>query len=121
MQNQAIETIKAAGFKFYSRLDRLGRPSTYGYYTDGTRIGYVEFHPYRGFSVSTCHRPNRFTGTGFQYHRDASELTPAMLEDGLRMWPPGSWTPSERESVHKWKDWSAFATVDSWNAGLVDM
>ena len=111
---EAIAAINAAGFDVYMR-----KPSdTYALFTDGMRIGYIQHERFRGYSLSTVHKPNRETGTGFKAVEGLSEsdLTAEKLEKAFAHAP--SWAPpKQHESVKKYKDMTEYLTKDSFNAG----
>ena len=109
-----IETIKAAGFTAYRRDEK----STYLLYTDGTHIGYAEHHPIRGYNISTVHKPNHTSGTGFNIERESSDINAAMLAAAFCHAPDWADMPS-RVSVVKYRDMAAYLAADKWNAGLM--
>lgn len=105
MKLDTIKTIKSFGFDVYMR----NPGDTYCYYTDGTRIGYLQGE----YDISTVHVPNQTTGTGFRMASYAS-LTKENLELGFVFAP--SWANSyDRESVQKWRDIAHFLGSDSWH------
>lgn len=107
IDDETLDAIANLGFAVYQPT--TGQ-KTYLYYTDGTRIGYLQKGDFGGLSISTVHIPNRTTGTGFQA-TDAADpalvLTRSELERGFMHAP--SWASSDdRKATHKWADMAAF-------------
>ena len=75
MKQEVIDAITAAGFDVYMRDQK----DTYLLFTDGKNIGYLQADRLAGFTISTVHKPNTTTGTGFQIERHATEFTAEML------------------------------------------
>lgn len=97
LPTEAIEAIERAGFTAYMR----NRLDSWCVYTDGKRIGYMQRAEFVGYSISTVHKPNILTGTGWQMIRETFDLTPENLAFGLMDYPSGA-TDKERESVRKY-------------------
>jgi hypothetical protein len=99
----AIRMAETAGLKVYMRDPAK---DSWFLYSDATgRIGYCE--PYfAGFSISTVHKPNQTTGTGFRMTDgplDACELDRATFERGFATAP--SWASRrDVESVRKYRN-----------------
>jgi hypothetical protein len=99
-------TIAALGFDVYAPSDPYWQ--SYLFYTDGTRIGYME-GGFEGWRLSTVHVPNRITGTGFSLHSygESAALTKEELEAAFAIAPP--WASNlELASVRKWPSLEAF-------------
>lgn len=107
--NGYVEMMKAEGWKVYTR-DR----AEYCYCTDGTNIAYVQWSNL-GDRVTTVHKPNRTTGTGFSI---AETITPQTIRTALQMFAPNWADSKDRRSVRKYKDWEEFHHADSFNAQL---
>lgn len=100
MNSQVIKELQKAGLGVY-----MGRPSdTYAYFTDGVRIGYVQWSKGE-VEYSTVHKPSGQVGTGFRANN---------AEDALRMTCP-SWAFHNAGFVHKWASWEAFQKDSEWN------
>lgn len=99
-----LDAIAAAGFDVYQPVNGV---KTYGYFTDGTRIGYIQRTAYFDcYETSTVHIPNKTTGTGFGLE-PLAEITRESLTPAFMTAP--SWaSTTDRESVRKYKDWDAF-------------
>ena len=117
----AFTAIKAAGFEVYAPFAN-GRAPTYAFFTDGTNIGYIQRGEYNcGYRLSTVHKANRVTGTGFSMTDVdacllASELTVDTLREAFRHAPAWA-SEAMRCSVNKFADWNAFKT-QYWDRAL---
>ena len=98
----AIEAIQAIGAKAYIRPGK--RNCTWVYYTRGNDIAYLQCGDFSGYHVSTVHKPNTETGTGFRLTCDSVyDLNPIILESGFCRAP--SWASgSQRTSVQKYEN-----------------
>lgn len=99
-----VVRLQGLGLNAYMR-----RPDkdSYLYFSDGQRIGYAQYNRVEGWSASTCHKPNRATGTGFQVVRGARGLTDQSIEAALA--GPPSWASSrDRAASVSWLDWRDF-------------
>ena len=103
IDDATLDAIAAEGVKVY--MPEKGM-QTYLFYTDGTRIGYLQRGTFGGWSISTVHIPNRESGTGFGMG-EMDEFIPERLKDGFVHAPSWANKP-ERESVVKWKDMDEF-------------
>lgn len=105
MNGTVIAKVKAMGFAVYMR----NPGDTWLYFTDGVRLGYLQEERYGGFSLSTVHKPNHTTGTGYNVERDAPDFDKAMLLRCFQHAP--SWAHgSDPATVVK------FASVAQWLA-----
>ena len=106
-----IEQVKRAGFKVYMR-----KPTdTYLYFTDGSRIGYLQTE--RGvYSLSSVHVPNSEAGTGFGIDDCMGTIDRASLERAFVIAP--HWHRGETPA--KWKNWEAFQNANQWNKGFIE-
>lgn len=117
MTNGYIEMMKAEGWRVFLRKDSItGRNAEWCHVTDGTNIAYVQWRD--RVSVSTVHKPNRTTGTGFNV---SDSITPAAIRHALYMVAPNWATATDIESVKKWKNWEEFHQADSWNSELFEV
>ena len=106
-----FEFLKTAGFDVYMK----DGGDTYCYFTDGVSMGYVQHNPRDGYSFSTCHKPNRTTGTGFRVDQSADLVQTAK---NCFVFAP-SWASSEDvKSVKKWQGIEDFRSASKWNAGF---
>lgn len=116
MKEETIAAIKATGLKVYMRKPK----DTWLYFTDGTRIGYLQEHPYRGVCTSSVHVPNGDTGTGFQIDDGIAEITFDNLARAFCIAP--SWAFSRyRASVVKFRSMDAFINSCMFNRDLVEV
>ena len=112
MDQSIIARIQGYGFDVYMRDPK----DTYLYFTDGTRIGYLQEDRLAGITMATVHMPNRTTGTGFQVTRHAPEFDKTDLERCFRIGPEWAST-RDLSSVVKYKSMEAFIKSDSWRGG----
>jgi hypothetical protein len=119
MSKLSPETIKAvhgAGFDLYMSEDP--RWASYGFFTDGTRIGYIQEGGFEGVTLSTVHVPNRQTGTGFGMG-SSEGCDRAALETAFCN-APGWASNTDRASVTKYANFEAFlAARPSFSGKLV--
>jgi hypothetical protein len=111
-----ISAIAALGFRVY--MSTNPHFQTYCFYSDGTRIGYLQREDLTGgLSVSTVHLPNRQTGTGFKIG-NCSALDRAQLESGF-ITAPGWANSRDLASIRKYKSLAEF--LASRNGDLVEV
>lgn len=104
-----IELIKSLGFSVYMR----DLKDSYCYYTDGVSIGYAQWSRL-AVSVSSVHKPNRTSGTGFRVEDD---ITAQGLRAALTLHTP-HWAVHDQSSVKKYKNWDEFQNANTWNSGF---
>ena len=115
--NDYIKMMKAQGWKVYKRSGLGGRSSEYCYCTDGTHIAYVQWSDGRPM-VSTVHKPNKQTGTGFQFD---NRITPGSASKAMLCIAP-SWAKArDVPSVHKYKNWEEFHQSSEFNAEMTEV
>lgn len=104
--DDTLDTIAALGFQVWMSPDP--HRQTYLFYTDGTRIGYLQNDCLAGFEVSTVHVPNRTSGTGYRMtdDRDRFTMTRECLERGFAHVP--AWAARDYGSVRKYRDMAHF-------------
>lgn len=110
MPPEVIGAVKSAGFDVYMR----GESDSWLLFTDGTRIGYLENSCATGLRISTVHKPNTHSGTGFAIVDGLaiSDLTRDKLSEGFLHAP--DWG-RHIASVRKWRDFEAFKEANSFN------
>ena len=114
LPRESVEYIASLGYRVFMR-----DPSdTYAYFSDGTRIGYVEHDRMAGFTISTVHMPSRDVGTGYQVSRHGP-LTSELLEEAIRTHTP-AWDRRNSSAVLKYRDLDQFLASSTWNAGFVE-
>lgn len=71
--SKAVEVIKSLGYEVY-----IPKASVYeyGYFTDGTNIGYFQCGRWGGITFSTRHVPCRECGTSFCIISDDDAISP---------------------------------------------
>lgn len=108
----AIPAIIKAGFSVYMR----NPDDTWLYFTDGTRIGYLQASRMgSAYSLSTVHVPSSQHGTGFAAGelQSDNELTAETLSRAFMHAP--HWA-HDTGSVRKWRDFEAFKKSSRFNA-----
>ena len=116
--NVYVEMMKAQGWKVYKRPTVTASfKGEYCYCTDGTNIAYAQWSDGRP-SVSTVHKPNRQTGTGFQFD---DRITPDSVLKAMTTLTPTWARARDIPSVHKYKNWEEFHKSNSFNAELVEV
>lgn len=102
-----VALIKSLGFRVF--VSDVNAP-TYCHFVKDNKIGYIQAdHATGTFSLTTVHKPNQRTGTGFSVARDltAADLTAATLRKAFVMYPDWAWC-TDRESVQKYKNVEEF-------------
>lgn len=107
----AIALIQSLGYAVYMRNES----DSWCYYTDGKRIGTVQHSGFRGFSVTTVHKPCQSCGTGFAMG-DAPSLDAEMLK-GAFITAPDWASGTQAASVVKYRDMNEFLAASSFNKG----
>jgi hypothetical protein len=106
LPNEVAGKIAAFGFDVYA--PPVGnRNRTYLFFTDGTRIGYMQWGDCGGLSLSTVHLPNRESGTGFDAGEIPYEFTREQLEEAFAF-APGWSTRTMQKATRKYKDAADF-------------
>lgn len=106
MNPAVLERLWGYGFSIYMRSPE----HRYLHYTRGSKdIAYLGLAP-GGYTISTVHRPNMQTGTGFQMHSPLSfdQLTLERLLDGFRTYPDFPIWDRDRSTVHK------YPSIEAW-------
>lgn len=107
----AIALIQSLGYAVYMRNEA----DSWCYYTDDKRIGYAQHDQFRGFSVTTVHKPCRACGTGFAMG-DAPSLNAEMLK-GAFITAPNWASGTQAASVFKYRDMNEFLAAGPFNKG----
>lgn len=105
-----VKKIIDLGFKVYMRDDK----DTWLIYTDGTNIGYLQDDRGMGLSISTVHKPNHTTGTGFLAIKGLGTVALSDLKVGFIICPVWA-SQTDRESVKKYKDIYEFLNANPFN------
>jgi hypothetical protein len=103
---EVISTIAALGFDVYQCASPDWR--SYLYFTDGTRIGYMQTD-LGGLRLTTVHVPCKECGTGFGVDFSGA-LTREELSRAFMVAPAWA-SPVDRAAVRKWPSMAAF--IDS--------
>lgn len=90
---------------------------TYCFFTDGKNIGYAQWDGIRE-SVSTVHKPNKSTGTGFNV---ADEITRETLLAAMQTFAPHWVSASDRASVLKYRNIDDYLKASEWNSELTEV
>lgn len=104
--------IKNLGFRVFVHENKPGEfPYYYGYFSDGTNIGYFQLGDFFGVRWSTVNGPgSRGCGSGFSCEDegvDYEKVTRKMLEQAF-VSIPYWYRPEKTDRVVKWKDLDTF-------------
>jgi len=111
---EIVGALIADGLKVYMREP----DNEHCFVTDGNHIAYVQWVSWSDNRISTVHKANRQTGTGFGF---ADKITPKLVRGAMELVAPGWATAKDRESVRKYKDWEEFHNESNWNQGLKEV
>ncbi len=111
MEQRIIDQVAALGFDVWMRNVK----DTWLHFTDGSNIGYLQHDPMSGYNISTVHKPNTATGTGFQVERYEPSITRDMLLKAFVHCP--QWANRDAASVHKYKNMEDYRAASRFNAG----
>lgn len=110
-----VTMLKAEGWQVWMRNDSATkRPAQYCFVTDGTHIAYVQWGDSYQTKVSTVHKPNKQSGTGFGI---AEEITPKTVREAMICIAP-SWASRDLHSVRKYANWNEYHHANSFNEEL---
>lgn len=109
-----IQRIVASGFDVYQRKPE----DDFLYFTDGTRIGYLENTRLAGLRLTSVHAPNPQTGTGFLIAEfiAPNQIDRALLSQAFILVPEHS-ADANASRRTKWRSWDEFHNVSPWNRG----
>ena len=88
----------------------------YCYFTDGKCIGYAQWGD--RCSVSTVHKPNKLTGTGFAISDEINKLT---LIAAMKTFAPEWASPIHTASVRKYRDIDDYLRESKWNSEFTEV
>ena len=103
-----IQIMPETGLRAFTRG---AENPTYCYFTDGEYIGYAQWGD--GCSVSTVHKPNKLTGTGFAIANEISKFT---LIDAMRTFAPKWASNTNTDSVRKYINIDDYLRYSKWNS-----
>ena len=106
--------IRSCGYRVFIRPSKSRIDSEYCFYTDGTRIAYAQWSDLRT-TVSSVHKANRTTGTGFQV---SGAITADTLRDALKCHCPNWANCGDAETVRKYADWDEYHNESAFNRKL---
>ena len=113
--NELAQQIKATGLRAFVRKGG----DSYAFFTDGKSFGYVQRWVDGHYSISTVHKPNGQTGTGYGMGTH-STLTRKALETAFILAPFWA-SPRDRASIKKYESLAAFLKEHSWGGGLEEV
>lgn len=111
IHSTVIRKIQELGFDVYMRKEDK---DTWLHYTDGTNIGYMQKEDIGGYSISSVHKANANTGTGFRIKEYVVSIDREALLSGFTHAANG-FSTSDYKSVKKFKDINEFLKSSSWN------
>lgn len=103
-----IQIMQEMGLRVFTRGDEN---PTYCYFTDGKYIGYAQWGDV--CSVSTVHKPNKLTGTGFVIAHEISKLT---LFAAMTTFAPKWASNTNTDSVRKYINIDDYLRDSKWNS-----
>ena len=109
-----IQTMHDMGLRVFVRDTEN---PMYCFFTDGKNIGYAQWGGIRE-SVSSVHKPNKSTGTGFNV---ADEITQETLLTAMQTIAPHWAFASDRASVRKYRDIDDYLKSSKWNSELTEV
>lgn len=108
---ETINTIIKQGFKVYMR----DTDDSYAYIESEDGICYIQHSRITGYSITTVHKPNKSTGTGYGLYSDVGRVTPKMLNEAIRTryphWDYGAPSVSKYTSMEHYTKGSKFNTI----------
>jgi hypothetical protein len=109
MDKAVIDAVAAAGFAVYMRHIN----DSFLLFTDGKNIGYLQDSRGRGLSLTSVHKANRTTGTGFALG-ELAEINRETLSQAFVHCP--SWARHDAGTVRKYRDIEEYRAENSFNA-----
>jgi hypothetical protein len=110
VEQKIIDAVTSAGFDVWMRDPK----DSYMLFTEGKNIGYMQLDRSAGYTISTVHKPNTSSGTGFQVERHVSDFTRDILARAFVHCP--EWYLRDARSVHKYRDMEDYRAASSFNA-----
>lgn len=93
-------------------IDYPGR-GAWAQVTDGKNIAYIQKGYFGGYEISTTHKRNMRTGTGFRYgEAETKKEALAMLKDAMQCFAPSWASTLDIESVKKYNDADEFLKIE---------
>lgn len=119
MNSALIDKIKRLGFRVWMRHPE----DNFLLFTDkdGKKIGYLQDSGPEAISMSTVHKPNHTSGTGYGMfkHVDEMDLSREDLDACFCLYP--QWADSKsRDSVKKWKGIDEYRAANKFNAAYLE-
>lgn len=117
---EAIEALRDFGLKVYMR----NRDDSWCVFADGDNIAYAQYEgQFGGVRVSTIHKPNRDSGTGFALSNPMEgqwPITEKYARSGFVIAP--HWATSlDRQGVVKYKGIEEYRAHSGWNAQYTEV
>ncbi len=104
---QFAKLLLEDGFKVYYTPDEHIK---WLHFESNKGIGCVSINYYYGLDFSTCHKPNRITGTGFRLNTDG--VINATIKDAESCFNIPLWAKkNEIDSVKPYKNWADYLSV----------
>ena len=96
----AVE-LKAQGMRSYWMEEIRSR--TWILVGHDTGCANIEFDYFRGFNLSTSHKPNRQCGTGFSYLREVGSISASDVQNAISCIAPSWASRADYEAVSKYQ------------------
>ena len=111
---ETIARLKDMGFRVYMKSPT----DSYAIVTSEGGLCYMQYGRSSGYKLTTTHKPNQSTGTGFQMYDWLNYVKKEQIDASIRTLAP-SWAYGERPT--KYKDIEDFRKHDQWNAGYTEV
>lgn len=102
------ENLKQSGFDVYAPE----KGTTYIWVVSGSDIAYIQHDDYEGYSISTVHKANQQSGTGFGVYRDGRMPSVGDVERGFSVAPHEF--SGYAKSVKKYASFEEYKKVNNW-------
>lgn len=114
VKQEIIDKVAELGFDVYMRDPK----DSFMLFTDGKNIGYLQMDSTAGLMLTSVHKPNQKTGTGFVIanNLDLTQLDRETLSSAFIRAPHWAWA-GDMSAVVKYRDMDSYLSANSWNAG----
>lgn len=110
---ETIDSIRSMGFKVYMR-----NPSgSYAYVESDDGICYIQYDRMSGYDISTAHKPNRSTGTGFRMY-SGTEISKDKLVAAIQTVNP---MPGSYRDPTKYENMDDYIKSDRFNSAYKEV
>lgn len=96
-------------FKVYTTKHQ---PTTYIKFVKNNNIGYAQDDYFGGLNLSTVHKPNHRTGTGYRLHETGIE-DPTIKQAEQTFINMPYWAHGTLEDIQKYKNWEEYKKLET--------